>query len=103
MNGLRNALPPVVTAICALSTACFGGVVRDVIRQSPPRIFYSHAELYGSTALAGGLVYMGARSLAVPLPARVLAAVATVATVRYQAWTHGLRLPTWPRENERKA
>jgi uncharacterized membrane protein YeiH len=95
MNGLRNGLPLVVTAICALSTACFGGVVRDVLRQKPPRIFYSHAELYGSTALAGAFVYLGARSLAVPLPLRVGAAVGCVASLRYLAWTHNLTLPVW--------
>jgi uncharacterized membrane protein YeiH len=36
-------------------TGCFGGVVRDILSQSPPLIF--HEEIYATASILGGLIY----------------------------------------------
>jgi uncharacterized membrane protein YeiH len=41
MNGVRAAVPAVVSAICGMMTATFGGMVRDVTCRSKPRILHS--------------------------------------------------------------
>ncbi|CAL1172257.1 unnamed protein product [Cladocopium goreaui] len=43
-------------ALCGLSTACFGGLVRDILCQKPPRILYAEHEMYATPALLGALV-----------------------------------------------
>ena len=52
-NGIRKGLHPLVCIICGMFTATFGGMIRDVLCQKPPRILHSHAEIYASTALTG--------------------------------------------------
>jgi uncharacterized membrane protein YeiH len=45
MNGVRAAVPAVVSAICGMMTATFGGMVRDVTCRSKPRILHSEKTL----------------------------------------------------------
>ena len=62
-NGIRKDLSPVVCVLCGVISATFGGLIRDVLCNQPPRILYSHAELYATTALMGAVVYVGLREL----------------------------------------
>lgn len=41
-------------AVCGMFTATFGGLTRDVLIGRPPRILYSHLEMYAIPALLGG-------------------------------------------------
>jgi uncharacterized membrane protein YeiH len=53
------------------------------------------ADIYASTALAGSAVYLAMRGVGMPVAVRIAAGVATTASMRMGAWTHGVRLPTW--------
>jgi uncharacterized membrane protein YeiH len=44
---------------CGLSTACFGGLVRDLCCQNRVRILYAEKELYALPALAGAATHLG--------------------------------------------
>lgn len=81
--------------MCGVSTATFGGAVRDVTLNRPIRILHSHAELYATTAAAGASAYMLARSAGAPPWARIWAGVCTSIAARYVSWSYGVRLPTW--------
>ncbi|KAI9034417.1 UPF0126 domain-containing protein [Hyaloraphidium curvatum] len=99
LNGIRKGLPALLCMFCGMSTATFGGVIRDVLSQRRPRILHSYAELYATTALAGSGVYLAARALAVPVPVRIVMGVGTAMGARWAAWTWDLRLPTWNEVN----
>jgi len=55
MNGVRLALPGVVSVICGMMTATFGGLTRDTLCGLPSdthgngRILHSEREIYAST------------------------------------------------------
>lgn len=88
-------------ALCGLSTACFGGLVRDILCQKPPRILYAEHEMYATPALLGALVCVwllrsgGERPLDVE---GMLLGAWVVIELRVLALNHGLRLPSFPPE-----
>eukprot|EP00435_Cladocopium_sp_Y103_P031111 s2510_g7.t2 len=80
-------------ALCGLSTACFGGLVRDILCQKPPRILYAEHEMYATPALLGALVCER------PLDVEgMLLGAWVVIELRVLALNHGLRLPAFPSE-----
>lgn len=52
---LEKDVSPFLAPVFGMFTACFGGLVRDVIVNERPTILY--AELYATAALAGSAVY----------------------------------------------
>lgn len=100
MNGVRAGMPGIVTVICGMSTATFGGVVRDILCRRQVRILHSTAEIYASTAAAGALAYLGARRLGGGVVVRVGAGVGLAVALRAWAWAKGVRLPVWQTPNE---
>lgn len=95
MNGVRAGLPPPLSLLCGVFTACGGGVVRDVLTSRPARVLHSHRELYATAAGGGAAVYLALLGAGVPLPLRVGGGVAATVALRAAAWSGGLRLPTW--------
>jgi uncharacterized membrane protein YeiH len=92
-NALAMAMPLSVCVICGISTATFGGCVRDVLRQKPPRILHSHTDIYATCAGAGALVYtVAGRHLGLRTAAMV-SGVGTAMLMRWAAWTYDVRLP----------
>jgi uncharacterized membrane protein YeiH len=59
---LEKNISPFLAPVFGMFTACFGGLLRDVIANERPLILYG--ELYASAALAGAAVYTLALSLA---------------------------------------
>lgn len=94
-NGIRAGMPMLVSAICGMVTATFGGVVRDVLCGRPVRIVHSTAELYASTALAGATVYLVSKRVGGSPAMRIPAAIATCMGIRYCAVQNDLKLHTW--------
>ncbi len=54
--GLRIELDPVICVALGTITACFGGVIRDMLCAEIPIIF--RKEIYASACIAGGVVYV---------------------------------------------
>jgi len=96
MNGIRAAAPPLVSAICGLSTCTFGGVMRDTLLNRPVRILHSYSDMYATIAFGGAVGYLGLRALAPAAQGlRIAACVSGVVGARYMAWNDDWRLPYW--------
>ncbi|CAE7949707.1 yadS, partial [Symbiodinium sp. KB8] len=88
-------------ALCGLSTACFGGLVRDILCQKPPRILYAEHEMYATPALSGALVCVWLLRSGSERPLDVegmLLGAWVVIELRVLALNHGARLPAFPSE-----
>eukprot|EP00450_Noctiluca_scintillans_P002635 CAMPEP_0194490060 /NCGR_PEP_ID=MMETSP0253-20130528/9409_1 /TAXON_ID=2966 /ORGANISM="Noctiluca scintillans" /LENGTH=320 /DNA_ID=CAMNT_0039330643 /DNA_START=40 /DNA_END=999 /DNA_ORIENTATION=+ len=90
-------------AACGMFTATFGGLTRDVLLGRPPRILYSHCELYAVPAFFGGCVTTAVTRLIVGSDAAamksVLAGTVATAFARVYSYNYGTRLPTFPAED----
>lgn len=72
-------------------TACFGGVVRDVLLNTIPLLF--RKEIYALACIAGGLFYFGLKE--VPMDANVakILCILLIFTIRVLAFRFRLSLP----------
>ena len=94
-NGIRAGMPLLVSAICGMATATFGGLIRDVLCGRPVRIVHSNAEVYAPPALAGATVYLAAITAGGSPAARIGAAFAVCMGSRFWAVVNDVKLHTW--------
>jgi len=59
---LAMGMPPVIAIIMGTVSACFGGVVRDVLCNVVPLIF--RGEIYATACLTGAILYLGLKEFA---------------------------------------
>ena len=88
-------LPAIVSVLMGVITACFGGVLRDVICNEVPRAFSDHRP-YAVCAFAGGWVLVACRAASMPDGAALLAAAGSAVALRLLALVTGFTLPAWP-------
>ncbi|TQD39439.1 trimeric intracellular cation channel family protein [Haloflavibacter putidus] len=55
-KGLAAGFPAIICIAIGTMTACFGGVIRDILCNDIPVIF-RHKEIYATACILGGLVY----------------------------------------------
>jgi uncharacterized membrane protein YeiH len=60
-KGIDGGLHPVICVALGTMTACFGGVIRDILCNEIPVIF--RREIYATICIAGGIVYFTLRAL----------------------------------------
>ncbi|CAJ1354090.1 unnamed protein product [Effrenium voratum] len=89
-------------AICGLSTACFGGLMRDILCQKAPRILYAWREMYATPAFLGALTCvlvtrLGTLERPLDVEGLLLGAWVTI-ELRVLAINRGARLPHFPKE-----
>lgn len=94
-NGIRAGMPLSVSAICGMTTATFGGLVRDVLCGRPVRIVHSNTEVYAPPALAGAIVYLFSKAAGGSPAVRIGAAFATCMGSRWWAVRNDVKLHTW--------
>mmetsp|Transcript_612 Transcript_612/g.832 ORF Transcript_612/g.832 Transcript_612/m.832 type:complete len:192 (+) Transcript_612:243-818(+) len=94
-KGLRMGFQPFICLILGVITASFGGVIRDVLCQKPPRILHSNAEIYASTAFSGASAYIILRRLRFSSVVRIVGGFLTAFSLRSAAMIFDIRLPTW--------
>ncbi len=58
-KGIAIGLHPVICIALGTMTACFGGVIRDILCNEIPVIF--HREIYATICLIGGIVFFALR------------------------------------------
>jgi uncharacterized membrane protein YeiH len=89
-----TALPiqPEVAVFLTTILASGGGILRDVLANRTPIVFSPESELYVTAALAGGVAYLLAQSLALPVFTPLLAALTVTAFVRGAALIFGWKL-----------
>lgn len=56
-KGIEVNLHPMICTALGAMTACFGGVVRDILCNEIPVIF--HKEIYATICIVGGLIFFG--------------------------------------------
>lgn len=54
-KGLAVQLHPAIGVALGTITGCFGGVIRDILLNTPPALF--HKEIYATACIAGGSFY----------------------------------------------
>lgn len=91
-KGLQAELLPVVCIALGTMTACFGGVIRDMLCNEIPIIF-RRTEIYATTCILGGASYFLLTWLSVPEKYAYLSAIVVVIVMRTLAVRFGIRLP----------
>ncbi len=89
--GLVAGLHPVICVTLGCITACFGGVIRDILVNEIPVIFRKN--IYATACLLGGGAYFIMRKLGVPEGFNFPIAAAIVITIRLLAVYFKIRLP----------
>lgn len=90
-KGLAVGLHPIICIALGTMTACFGGVIRDILCNEIPVIF--RKEIYATACIAGGLVYFLLRKLPIDNNLIFIIAGATVITIRLIAVKFKISLP----------
>lgn len=91
---LAQGLPAIVAVLMGVVTACFGGVLRDIVCNEIPTAFRDHRP-YAVCAFAGGWVLVGAVAAGAPQTVALLLAAGTATGLRALALAFEFRLPGW--------
>src|SRR5882757_6536063 len=92
-KGLEAGAGPLIAVVMAVITASFGGIIRDVIGGESP--FLLRKEIYVTAALAGAVVFVASRALAIPDTVGAMAGFLACFCIRGLGLCYGLALPTY--------
>ena len=82
-KGLEIDLHPIICILLGTITACFGGVLRDILCNEIPVIF--RKEIYATACIAGGVVFFILRFFNLPEDVIYILTAATVIIIRIYA------------------
>ncbi len=96
-KGINAELHPIISIALGTISACFGGVIRDILCNEIPVIF--RKEVYATACILGGISYFLLRKL--PIDSNVVFAIAggIVIVVRLLAVKFKIALPSVYKEN----
>lgn len=89
--GLEANFHPVICITLGCISACFGGVIRDILVNEIPVIFRKN--IYATACILGGIVYTGLLELGLESNLVSILAAVTVITTRTLAVLYNLQLP----------
>lgn len=90
-RGLVVGLDPVICVALGTMTACFGGVIRDILCNEIPVIF--RKEIYATICIFGGVVFFVLRRFNIPEDALYLITSCVIIIVRIMAVVFKWSLP----------
>lgn len=90
-RGLVVGLDPVICVALGTMTACFGGVIRDILCNEIPVIF--RKEIYATICIFGGVVFFVLRRFNIPEDAIYLITSSVIIIVRIMAVVFKWSLP----------
>ncbi len=90
-KGLRMQLSPGICIALGTITACFGGVIRDVLLNNVPLIF--QREIYASACILGGSLYLLLQKTGIPNDWNTIIAILVIVLIRIIAMRYKLMLP----------
>eukprot|EP00531_Pseudo-nitzschia_arenysensis_P004078 CAMPEP_0116142552 /NCGR_PEP_ID=MMETSP0329-20121206/14970_1 /TAXON_ID=697910 /ORGANISM="Pseudo-nitzschia arenysensis, Strain B593" /LENGTH=490 /DNA_ID=CAMNT_0003637797 /DNA_START=72 /DNA_END=1544 /DNA_ORIENTATION=- len=99
-KAMNMGMPMLVSAICGMITATFGGVIRDFMCRLPVRIVHSHSEVYASPALAGATVFLASEALGGAPVVMVSMAFLMCMGSRFLALRYNFQLQTWDTDED---
>jgi uncharacterized membrane protein YeiH len=91
-KGISAGLHPVICIALGTISACFGGVIRDILCNEIPVIF--RKEIYATACILGGITYFLIRKLPIDYNIVFSIAGAVVILVRLIAVKFKVRLPS---------
>ena len=91
-KGINIGLHPVICIALGTMTACFGGVIRDILCTEIPVIF--RREIYATICILGGIVFFLLRKLNLDTDILYLATSLVIILVRLMAVKYKWYLPT---------
>lgn len=91
---LSVGLDPAMALLMGIVSACFGGVIRDVLCNEVPLIF--RKEIYASACLVGGLTYLLIVRLTDEVAPQMIVPILVVLAIRYYAVRRHWQLPFSP-------
>jgi uncharacterized membrane protein YeiH len=100
-KALALGVAPFSALVMGVLTACFGGVLRDVLAHQPSILL--RREIYVSCAMAGAATFLAAHLLGVPGLWAGLAGFACAFAIRAGAIQFGWSLPAFPGRGRRDA
>lgn len=95
-KGIEINLHPVICIALGTMTACFGGVIRDILCNEIPVIF--RREIYATICIVGGMVFFALREFNVPETLLYLATSGIIITIRLLAVIFKWSLPSLSRQ-----
>jgi uncharacterized membrane protein YeiH len=90
-KGLDFGLHPLICIALGGMTGCFGGLIRDILRNEVPIILQK--EVYVTASLIGGVIFVLAHSVGVESDWVYFATASTVIVIRLLAIKYNLNLP----------
>ncbi len=90
---LALGLSPLIAVLMGVVSACFGGIIRDVLSNEIPLIF--RKEVYAFACLLGALSFLGA-SYVLPVNIAMIVSISVVIIIRVLAIQRGWELPFNP-------
>ena len=97
-KGLDYGFSPGISIALGTITACFGGVIRDVLLNNVPLIF--RKEIYASACIAGGLLYFLLLQFSLSGTIVQTACIITIVIIRVIAVTFDLSLPSFYKQEK---
>lgn len=91
-KGLEKGLEPVICIALGTMTACFGGVIRDILCNEIPVIF--RKEIYATICIIGGVFFFFLKSIDIPKDVLYLMTSLIIIAIRLMAVTFKWSLPT---------
>lgn len=91
-KGLENGLEPVICIALGTMTACFGGVLRDILCNEIPVIF--RKEIYATICIVGGIFFFILKRLDIPQDVLYLTTSMIIIAIRLMAVIFRWSLPT---------
>jgi uncharacterized membrane protein YeiH len=98
--GLSKDFTPGICIALGTITACFGGVIRDVLLNNVPLLF--RKEIYAMACIAGGLLYFLLQYMNVASNFSKIICIIAIFTIRVLAFRFKLSLPAFYIEKNKK-
>uniref|UniRef100_A0A6V1KF69 Glycine transporter domain-containing protein n=1 Tax=Heterosigma akashiwo TaxID=2829 RepID=A0A6V1KF69_HETAK len=95
-NGFQLGLRPGICVMLGCISASFGGMVRDILCDQPPRILYNHSHLYASISIFTASSYVLSKVVFNAAPkVRIFTGLAVSFVTRLACWKFNIALPCW--------
>lgn len=97
-KGIAEGFSPIICIALGTMSACFGGVIRDILCNEIPQIF--RKEIYATACILGGFSYFVFLKVNLPLSLIFIFSGLVVVIVRLSAVIFKLSLPSIYKKNE---
>jgi uncharacterized membrane protein YeiH len=91
-KGIQHHFPPGLCIALGTITACFGGLVRDIILNQIPQIF--HKEIYATACVFSGILYFILLKTNLSPTVVDTICISTVVLIRFMAVRYNWKLPS---------